>query len=51
MKKLVDLVARNWFSKLVSLILAVVIWFLIRQQVNYDPFIIREPIPNAQWTD
>ncbi len=51
MKKLVDLVARNWFSKLISLILAVVIWFLIRQQVNYEPFIIREPIPNAQWTD
>ena len=51
MKLLVNLITKNWLSKLISLIIAIVIWFLIRQQVNYEPFIIREPIPNAQWTD
>ena len=52
MKKLFKTITQNWVLKLISLILAVVIWYLIRQQVNYyDPLPIREAIPNAQWTD
>ena len=51
MKKLFKVMTKNWFSKLISLILAVVIWFLIRQQVVQEPFSYRAPIPGAQWTD
>jgi|GEM_PF-6149870 len=53
MKNLFKVITRNWVLKLVSLLLAVLVWYLIKQQVRYSsPIPLRDiNLPNAQWTD
>ncbi len=51
MKKFLQRISKNWATKLAALVVAILIWFLIRQQLDYSSYKLREPVPNAQWTD
>ena len=51
MKKAIKFLTKNWISKLVSLIIAVVVWFLINEQLGYNSRFVRDAMQNETWTD
>lgn len=51
MKKLINLLINNWVAKLISLIIAVVIWFLIDSQIKYQPRLYKKTLHQDTWTD
>ncbi len=52
MKKLIHFFTHNGIAKLISLIAAVIIWFLINKQVeSRDSRVLRGTMQNESWTD
>lgn len=50
MKLLINLLTRNWFPKLISLLIAIFAWFIIKNQVNDSPR-LRDSLHKDTWTD
>jgi len=52
MKKFIQHLTKNWIAKLICLIVATIVWFLIDKQLGDDqPRLYRDTLHNDTWPD